>query len=504
MIKVFGHVDVTRALRSLLERPWIPLLLSFALPAAFRAIPEVLAGPYPIGFDTVSWYAPIMGWTQRNGSGSALNLIFQSQRAPLFDILLVGVAALVPLHPFTMIKAVGPLLLGFFSLSTYMMVRTVFEAKRSTALTIALFVSLYFVTLRLSWDLFGNLFGYALFLLTLRQMHGAEGRGNGALFVLMAILTYLTHELVGALLLAFLLILVVRIWWKERKFRATYALLALAGFLALTYYAHWLVPPSGVLALGNIPVEPIKLGTNYLETDAFIGYVGIGDLYLSVLATSALVLLPLSVFFSRLRRPFGPIRIWTLVLLLAGLSPLIMPVFALLSWHRWIIMAAVPLAVHAGFRISQMLPRTIMVVGVALILVAGAYALLPAESAVPVFSSAYTVRSLPSSMLQNTGPLRDSPSTVAVLEWLQENAPPGSLLLSHYAFTGWAYIYAPDVEIRTYFRAINLDLNNAQNWTAVYTIWWIEKVGWYPEENIDSRFVLVHASDRMGIFNFVE
>ncbi len=103
-------VDIMRAVRAVLKRPKIPLLLSFLIPAVFRAIPEILAGPYPIGFDTVTWYAPIIAEAQRNGLGSAFNLIIQSQRAPLFNSLLV-VTALIPVHPFYILNVNGTLLL---------------------------------------------------------------------------------------------------------------------------------------------------------------------------------------------------------------------------------------------------------------------------------------------------------------------------------------------------------------------------------------------------------
>ncbi len=491
-----------RAVRAVLKRPRIPLLLSFLIPAVFRAIPEILAGPYPIGFDTVTWYAPIIAGAQRNGLGSAFNLIIQSQRAPLFNSLLV-VTALIPVHPFSILKVTGPLLLGFFSLCVYVMVRTVFRVNREVALFTALFVSLYFVTLRLSWDLFRNLFGYAIFLLTIRQMYATTGTRNTVLVGVMAILTFLSHELVGVLLLSTLMALSARIWWKERRVHAPYVFLALVGLVALAYYAHWLVSPGDRTVLGSVPIVPRGLVTNYLELDGFFGYEGVGDLYLSVLSLSALVLLPLLLLVFRSSRPRAQIGIWTGLLLVAGLSPLILPVFAAPLWYRWILMAAVPLAVLAAIQVSQKSPRVAATISVILLLSASLYAFLPAGSALPVFASSYTVRFLPSSMLQNTGPLQDSPSIIEVLEWLTNNAPSGSLLLAHYAFTGWALLYTEGVEIQTYFRFEELDLSSYQRQGSIYTIWWTTDVGWYSTEEFHSRFVPAFRVGRIGIFHLV-
>jgi hypothetical protein len=489
-----------RMIRSLLARPRIPPILSFAIPTAFRTIPEVLAGPYPIGFDTVTWYAPLLTEAQRNGWGAALGLIVQAQRAPLLNLLLVTLASVLPLQPFAILKIVAPLLFGFLSLCIYLFVQTAFKTSRPTALGIALFVAFYFVTIRMSWDLFRNVFGYSLFLITLRQTYGQVGRRNDVLVSIMAVLTYLAHELVGILLLAVLGILAMRLSWKERKVHIPHVIQVLAGLVFFTFYAHWLVPPGEGFVLGGVVVSPIGLGTNYLERDGFFGYEGVADLYTSVLAVSALALLPLLPLVVRSSWSNASIAIWTGFLLAVGLSPLIVPVFAAPLWHRWIFMAAVPLAILAGIRISKKPPRTILVIGVALVLVAGTYAFLPAESAFPVFASPYTVRFLPSSMLQNTGPMQDSPSTIEAFEWLADSAPSGSVLLTHYAFTGWALVFAGDIEVITYFQAAELDLGEVRAQGEIYTVWWVENVGWYPNEKIDSSFVLVHQVGRIGVF----
>src|SRR5713226_9737751 len=35
-------------------------LLAFLIPLGIRAIPEIIAGPYPIGYDSIASYVPLM------------------------------------------------------------------------------------------------------------------------------------------------------------------------------------------------------------------------------------------------------------------------------------------------------------------------------------------------------------------------------------------------------------------------------------------------------------
>ncbi len=105
-------------------------------------------------------------------------------------------------------------------------------------------------------------------------------------------------------------------------------------------------------------------------------------------------------------------------------------------WYRWILMAAVPPTIIATVRLSATPCRAIAAAIVLLLLTASLYSFQAAESAAPVFSSPITVRYLPSSMLQNMRPLRDSESIIAALEWLQDNAATDSVLPSHHTFTG--------------------------------------------------------------------
>src|SRR5216684_4485607 len=64
-------------------RKWVTLrrflLFSFLFPFAVRTVPEILAGPWPLGFDTVWVYAPFVKEVEMQGAGRAVAGVLRNQ-----------------------------------------------------------------------------------------------------------------------------------------------------------------------------------------------------------------------------------------------------------------------------------------------------------------------------------------------------------------------------------------------------------------------------------------
>lgn len=84
---------------------------AFLFPLAVRSIPEFLAGPDPLGFDTVFLYAPFAKVVATEGLGAALERLGATRSAPLLYLFL-GVGALSGAEPFLLTKVAGPILQG--------------------------------------------------------------------------------------------------------------------------------------------------------------------------------------------------------------------------------------------------------------------------------------------------------------------------------------------------------------------------------------------------------
>ena len=88
--------------------------LAFAIPSVLRAIPEVLMGPYVVGFDTMAHYVPTtLLWLKGN-----VDFWRYVATAPLFYAIVVSmVLSGGPL--IIVLKVLPPLLHGFLGLSIY-------------------------------------------------------------------------------------------------------------------------------------------------------------------------------------------------------------------------------------------------------------------------------------------------------------------------------------------------------------------------------------------------
>ena len=83
-------------------------LLAFIIPFVVRAIPEILMGPYIVGFDTLAFYVPNTLTWLHNG----INLWGFLATAPLFYVIYMSAVAIAG-SPVFILKIISPVLLGF-------------------------------------------------------------------------------------------------------------------------------------------------------------------------------------------------------------------------------------------------------------------------------------------------------------------------------------------------------------------------------------------------------
>src|SRR2546425_9173668 len=83
-------------------------LAAFLLPFTVRAIPEIIAGPYPIGWDTIAFYVP----TTVDWATGRVGLLQMIAMAPLMYSFSVAVYLASRVNPVWIFKIMGPLLYG--------------------------------------------------------------------------------------------------------------------------------------------------------------------------------------------------------------------------------------------------------------------------------------------------------------------------------------------------------------------------------------------------------
>src|SRR2546426_8568670 len=81
-------------------------LAAFLLPFTVRAIPEVIAGPYPIGWDIIAFYVP----NTLDMAAGRIGLWGILGSGPLMYSFIVPLYVLIRINPILLFKVAGPVL----------------------------------------------------------------------------------------------------------------------------------------------------------------------------------------------------------------------------------------------------------------------------------------------------------------------------------------------------------------------------------------------------------
>src|SRR2546425_7640605 len=210
-------------------------LAAFLVPVFIRSIPEILVGPYPIGWDTIAFYVPnTLDWAA--GKAGFTEIL---GTAPLMYMISIPVYWVLRVNPVWIFKIIGPILYGTMVWSLFRFLRIGLKWPDKQALGGALMTSLYFVTLRISWDLYRNMLGLTFILLSLPLLQNWKGPRNQALLSTLILLAVASDQLTGVIVLVLVgsraFIGLMKHRWREFIRVVGVASPGAAVFLAIVY-----------------------------------------------------------------------------------------------------------------------------------------------------------------------------------------------------------------------------------------------------------------------------
>src|SRR5947209_3744031 len=171
-------------------------LAAFLLPFTVRAVPEVIAGPYPIGWDIIAFYVP----NTLDMAAGKMNAWGFLGSGPLMYSFIVPIYILTRINPILLFKIAGPVLFGLLCWSVFRFCEKKLGLSFKSAFLSVLFLSFYFVSLRVAWDAYQAELGLTFFILglTVAREQGYVGRSTATklTFFLLAVLA---NQLVGVL-----------------------------------------------------------------------------------------------------------------------------------------------------------------------------------------------------------------------------------------------------------------------------------------------------------------
>ncbi len=119
---------------------------AFLVPLTIRIIPEILSGPYPVGWDIIAYYIP----NTIDMASGRMNVWGIITSAPTLYAIAVPIYMLTRVNLVLIFKVLGPILYGFLGWSIFWFCQRRLHWSRSKALYAVLFISAYFVTMRIS------------------------------------------------------------------------------------------------------------------------------------------------------------------------------------------------------------------------------------------------------------------------------------------------------------------------------------------------------------------
>lgn len=468
--------------------------------------------PYPIGFDTIRYISSIQG-----GQILSLGIIGFLKDPNLFYAVAFSLSWLSG-NVFATFKFLGPLLLGILSTLIYFYANRALGWSNRKSFLVSLLISTYFISLRISWDLYRQMLGTIFLVATFIVLKSFNSSRRYYVAGFLMVLAVMSNEFSAVLL--FFIIGLEAVGYLLRKARKDFVLLLASTSVSASLFFFQRFSHQVALPTFSTASEPS---------------IGLFQHVIGLFFFMYILILPL-VIIGLLTLKDSVLRYWVILCVGIQILTIVNPNESLLFWNRWASLLVYPFVFFAveGFgriwrfwsnskrRLKSLIPKAFVITYLfSLLTLSGYYLTTTPENAFPYYSqyNPYMVY-IPSSMLQTTISVNDSPSIVQCLKWLNENMSESSVIVSHYALYDWFSLYLPDkqiintpevgstwTQIQTEAALADAMVELARNSSAsghdVYTVWWINGLGWYQIPSLPSDFKEVYVSGRMAVFSYV-
>lgn len=502
-------------LQKFLSSDWLIALLLFLLAGGIRAIPEIKAGIWPIGYDTFNTYAaelatyqgPLLAWLK---TANLIYFIF-------WPFKILGA------KPDLLIKIFGPLFFSGVVVSFYFWARRFFEFSKTKAFLATCLIIFQLATLRLSWDLYRNELGLIFLFLALINLPKISHLKNFIYFSFLGVLVVLSHELVTVIFLVIGIIYWINLARLKKhqdflKFTFTLLLVGLTFVIILRSSGQNLYDPHVIFTS-----EKNYLWRYFYQYQKDISYqtlfLTIGSLFWLYFQ----FLFAFALYGFWLLRKNLVLTTMTLWLLVGTFSSLIFAGTGIIVWERWLIMLAFPFAIYAVegiFSLGGILgkikgwARRFRKLAFALAIIFWlVFISLFVWRAIPFLASDYPNAKpplvndalneyIPRTMIHNSVGIWKIENTFDCVQWLDQYVPRGSVILVDNRYRGLMLTkfdlddrYIITTAWSEYWPSKSLDLAREKGFQNIYLIWNYQK--WIK------GFDRVYTSGNMAVYKAI-
>jgi len=433
--------------------------------------------------------------------------------------------------PFLLLKVVAPLLFGLNVAGVYWFSRKMLGWSVLMGVFAGAFFAFQLATLRISWDLLRNTLGLGILLFALAYVKDVGSRRGFAVFAVLSLLSVFAHDYAAVTLLVVVFGLVV---WRlvKRQLDSVSKRLVLASLPALAVFVVGLglrffpvryVTETNVISAGDSVtgnVAGMFFMVDYLKVQTSVdSYANYWMLALNVALLFAVLFLPYLFLVVKGFFRNGVLDLWTGLLVVGAFGCLIVPVFALQYWYRWMFMLAYPFTFYAvkGFgklygklhkgktrlysRFLSKMPALMVLLtfGFGIAYLASPLLWTYADTSLPTETCTYSYFSSAPNV-----PYEDVEGVVDALDWLDGNMAESSAVILQHAFLSWGKLRLDSShEIVNFVSSVDQAVStaSANGFDRVFFVWWRQSIGWYGV-SVPDYFVRVQDFGRISIFAY--
>ena len=428
------HTQSILKFRLFASEKWVAVMV-FALCITLRALPELMAYPYPIGYDVVNYYIP----TVANFDETWGNI---STQFPLYVIFLHFVSITTGFPSHSVVVGVAIAIAGIFGMSLFFIGRNLLRLGIIQSAFLAVFAVFQVAILRTMWDLHKDIFALTtmMFALSLLARRDATWK-TFALSIAFASLTVASDRMIGIL---FCISLTAYAIMTRRRNVIQITALSISMFFVLMIVTYEISSSNSAISRNSI-----SQSTNY-------DFYNPTNLAILLAVLNGLIAVPGAIGFFVMKDSL--LKIPLIVSLVGSLSWLLFPEYSSLAADRWIVLTGIFLSVFAGFGILHLVknlkPRLSSVICGSILgafaIIGLAYSLMPYDSPFILYSAANSNigKFVPPTMQFNSLDLEDNNNLFSAIVWLNENTESDAVIVGEKHWRGFMDLYLEDA--RTY------------------------------------------------------
>jgi hypothetical protein len=395
-----------------------------------RAIPEMVAHPYPIGYDVINYYIPVITNFQEHWPTV-------SEQYPLYVMILHFFQTATELQPQILVGMSALILYGLFSASMFIMSRRLFGLGEYYSLFLTLFVIFQLPVLRTSWDLHKDILSLALFMISISLIFPLRAKLGWYSLIgstVAASLAVSLDKMIGALLVGSFLIygLVVR-----SKYVSFLSLITVGFFVVI------LVSDYGSIG------QPFNVSAEYPDNNSFnqnLNQYTQDNLLMLFLVINCPLIVPAAFGFIHCDNRL--LKIPIAISAIGSFSWLVFPNVQGIAADRWIFVLGIFLSIFAGYgivryaqtKVHPRFRRSLLGIILGLAIISGLlYETMPYH--MMSFSESLLSFGLepfgPTTMQFNSIAVKDTAELLRTINWINEEVPENAIIIGEKHWRGW-------------------------------------------------------------------